>query len=563
MAFLPTFKLVFICFFLMAFKGFGQSYTISGKVSDAVTNEDIPDVNVIVKGTVFNARTDAYGVFIIKGEIPHGNQMLLIKKEGFKDLTLPILLENHKKVHIPLIPLETDFTDELQQIATVTLSNDDLDGEEDRGDYGISGLLAASKDVFLKAAAYDFSSTFFRPRGLDSRYGKVLINGIEMNKLYAGRPQWGNWGGLNDAQRNRSFSMGLAANDDTFGSLAGTTNIAMRASSYQHGGRISYAAANRTYTGRVMATYSTGVGLDGWAYSVSLGRRFGKSGYTQGTPYNANSLFFAMEKKIDSAHSVNFSTIYTPNLRGRGTALTQEVIDLKGNNYNPYWGYQDGQMRSSRLREIKEPILMLNHFWKLAKNIELNTNIGYQFGNIANTRIDNGGTRLVVSFGQESYLGGARNPLPNYYQNLPSYFLRDKNPSSAQYQLAYTAEQAFLENGQLDWGSLYGANQRSAAQGGNSVYAFQEDVVQENRLSANSLLRAKITSNINMRGALRFVRSKSQNFARIRDLLGGTGFLDIDSFAEDDPTIPGNNSLDALPRPPPLVTAAGRMQRSR
>ena len=69
------------------------------------------------------------------------------------------------------------------------------------------------KDVFLNAAAFDFSATFFRPRGLDNANGKVLINGIEMNKQFNGRPQWGDWGGLNDVQRNREFSMGLKASN--------------------------------------------------------------------------------------------------------------------------------------------------------------------------------------------------------------------------------------------------------------------------------------------------------------------------------------------------------------
>ena len=514
---------------------------------DGVTNRALPKVEISIKNTNFKTSTNALGTFQIKGEIPPGNQFLILKKTGFTIVRLPILLENAKEVNIPLIPLETDFTDERQQIATIALGDDDLNNEEDRGDYSISGLLAASKDIFLKAAAYDFSSTFFRPRGLDSRYGNVLINGIKMNKLYDGRPQWGDWGGLNDAQRNRTFTMGLDANDYTFGNLAGTTNINMRASQYQRGGKISYAAASRTYTGRIMATYNSGLGLNGWAYSISLGRRFGKSGYVEGTPYDANSLFIAVEKKIDSAHSLSFSAIYTPNRRGRGTALTQEVIDLKGNDYNPSWGYQDGEMRSSRVRGIKEPILMGNHFWKLSDNIEINTNIAYQFGTIANSRLDNGGTRLVLSSdGQESYLGGARNPLPNYYQNLSSYFLRDKNPSAAGYQLAYTAEQAFLNDGQLDWDALYAANQLSSAQGGNSVYALQEDVVRENRLSGNILLRTKINANINTQSGLKFIRSKSQNFARIRDLLGGTGFLDIDSFAENDISFPGNKAQSNL-----------------
>ncbi|WP_313791180.1 hypothetical protein [Lacinutrix neustonica] len=139
----------------------------------------------------------------------------------------------------------------------ISISDDQLNSEEDGLTSNVSGLLQSSKDVFLRAAAFDFSATFFRPRGLDNSSGKVLINGLEMNKQATGRPQWGNWGGINDLQRNQEFSMGIAPNDYNFGDIAGTNNIIMRASKYRKGGRLSYASANRSYEGRVMASYNS------------------------------------------------------------------------------------------------------------------------------------------------------------------------------------------------------------------------------------------------------------------------------------------------------------------
>ena len=84
--------------------------------------------------------------------------------------------------------------------------------------------------------------------------------------------------------------------------------------------------------------------------------------------------------------------MYTPNRRGRRTAMTQEIRDLKGVKYNPFWGTQNNVQRNSRLREIEEPVFMLNHYWTINDKIKLNTNVGYQFGKIGNTRIVNGGT---------------------------------------------------------------------------------------------------------------------------------------------------------------------------
>ena len=110
---------------------------------------------------------------------------------------------------------------------------------------------------------------------------------------------------------------------------------------------------------------------------------------------------------------------------------------------------------------------MLNHFWKISSKVRLNTNLAYQFGEIANTRIDNGGTRLVSIGDENVFLGGARNPDPTYYQNLPSFFLQDSNPSAYDYQQAFVAQDAFVNDGQWNWNALYEGNATIRNQGGN------------------------------------------------------------------------------------------------
>ncbi|WP_203295274.1 carboxypeptidase-like regulatory domain-containing protein [Luteirhabdus pelagi] len=520
---------------LVATSAFAQQTVVMGKVVDANSTEPIPDVELRIEDSPFDATSNAKGEFrMADAALPLGEQVLVITKSGYTTQRMPIVIQQGQTLNIESILLELDLSEVEAQIGIISLSDNELDQDEGTA-YNISGLLQASRDVFLNAAAFDFSATFFRPRGLDNANGKVLINGIEMNKMFDGRPQWSNWGGLNDAQRNREFSMGLQPNDYAFGGIAGTTNIIMRASQYREGGRVSYAAANRSYKGRIMGSYNSGLDQNGWAYSVLVSRRFGDEGYIDGTLYDANSFFASVEKKLSEAHSLNFTGFYTPNRRGRSTAITEEMYDLKGRTYNPNWGYQDGEIRNSRTREIEEPVLMLNHYWNISDNTLLNTNVAYQFGKIGNTRIDNGGTRLVTNAnGVEVYEGGARNPFGNYYQRLPSYFLQDDNPTPLDYQKAYLAEQEFIADGQLNWRELYAANLALRENGGNSVYAIQEDRNDDTQLSINSIFNTSLTENILLNGNVSFRTLKSENFAELKDLLGGTGYLDVDFFAGDD-----------------------------
>lgn len=509
-------QFMFSLLFLIAGLPVLAQSSVKGKVIDAITTEALPDVELSIQGGNRSVRTDGNGMFMLDN-VELGDQILVVVKNGFITKRLPIILQEGQVLNIETILMDVDVSAEQQQIGLISLSDNEISGDDDdSGSFNVSGLLTASRDVFLNAAAFDFSATFFRPRGLDNANGKVLINGIEMNKQFNGRPQWGNWGGLNDVQRNREFSMGLTPSEYSFGGLAGTTNIIMRASQDRQGGRISYASGNRSYNGRVMASYSSGLMASGWAYTFLASRRFGKEGYQDGTLYDANSFSASVEKKINDDHSLNLTAFYTPNRRGRSTAITQEVFDLKGRRYNPFWGTQDGEIRNSRIREIEEPIIMLNHYWNVSDKTSINTNIGYQFGTIKNGRIDN---------------GRFRNPTPEYYQNLPSFFLQDENPSSTDFQNAFLAQRDFVTDGQLDWDEIYRRNINATSNGELANIILQNDVIDDSQLSANVLVNSQLADNITFNGNVAYRGLKSENYAEVSDLLGANGFLDIDNFA--------------------------------
>lgn len=517
-----------------------QETRIKGSVETSSDQKPLPQVEVHLENSSFSTVTDDSGNFDFKGEdLPLGEQVLSLKREGYDEKRYPIVVNEGETLDLGVLTMDVNLSETSLQIAEITLSDQELDNDRSSAS-NISGLLSSSKDIFFKAAAYDFSATFFKPRGLDNENGRVLINGIEMNKVSTGRPEYAEFGGLNDVKRNEIFYAGLNANPYQFGGIAGTTNSVMRASQYREGGKVSYAQSNRSYRGRVMASYSSGLTPEGWAYTFLASRRFGDHGYTAGTSYNTNSFFASVEKKINEKHSLNFTSFYTPYRRGKSAPITQEVRDLKGKHYNPYWGNLEGDHRNSRYKTVEEPVFMLNHYWGISQKTQLNTNVAYQFGYIGNTRIDNGGTRIVKApDGQQAYIGGAKNPAPNYYQNLPSYLLRYDDLDGSNFQAAYLAEQKFKNDGQMDWTSLYEANEIAQRNGGNSTYIIQEDRIQNNKISANSILTSQISKHVKLNASLNYRHLHSQNYARVNDLLGGSGYLDIDFYADEPKEVSG------------------------
>ncbi|MEO0528266.1 MAG: TonB-dependent receptor, partial [Bacteroidota bacterium] len=498
-------------FFLLVvfFNTYSQNeYAITGKVVSGQTKLAISNYTVGIEGTKVRANSDVLGKFTLSTELM-GDYMLSIDAPDFVSKRIPITLKA-QTLNLGIIYLEKDITVEKTE-NLIALTDSDLSDDETTSI--TSGLLQASKDIFLNRAAFDFGQAFFRVRGYGSENGKVLINGIPMNKLFDGRPQWNNWGGLNDVIRNQEFTHGLSASNYNFGGVLGTTNIDTRPSGLRPGFRFSVSTSNRTYHGRLMATYSSGIQDNGLSYSISASRRWAAEGYIEGTLYDAYSFFGALEYKFNPKHSLGLTSFIASNRRGRSAPITEEVFDLVGRRYNPYWGNQNGDIRNSRERRIQEPVLMFNHYYT-SNRFNLTTGIAYQFGK--NTR---------------SRLGyyNAPNPDPVYYRYLPSFYIN--SPIGANFISANLARDGFLQDPQVDWTELYTANSGESANG-RAAYVLYDDTVEDNLLAISSSGNLKINNRLQIDFGVNYKSLKSDNFAQIKDLLGADFHEDIDPFSD-------------------------------
>ena len=506
-------------FVLQILFAFGQTNTgFTGKIVDSKTQKPMQSVIVSIQNTNLTQLSDSNGKFSFD-KVEVGSQLIRIRTNGYKDQLLQVEITEGQVLDLGTVTLEEDQTIE-QQLSLITITESDL-GDDNSGSESTSGLLQASRDAFQQAAAFNWGQARFRIRGLDNENATTMINGVMMNKIYDGRPQWSNWGGLNDATRNQEFTMGTAPSDYTFGGILGTQEINTRASIYRPGTRISFSSTNTNYSWRSMATHASGMSKDGWAFVLSASRRWAQEGYFEGTDYGANSLFASIEKKFNDRHSLNFTSIYAENRRGKSSPNSDEVTQLVGEKYNSYWGYQDGKKRNSRDKDIEEPILMLNHFWKISDKTNLNTGITHQFGKIGNSRIDN---------------QGAANPDPIYYQNLPSFYTSAYNPDDyTDFQggrpeniaNGIAAKNNFINNRQIDWLQLYEANKTSD---GHSAYILYEDRTDDKVWTANSILNSQLADNIIMNAGATYRKLTSHNFANMLDLLGGQYYQDYDNF---------------------------------
>ncbi|MCK4569248.1 MAG: TonB-dependent receptor [Bacteroidales bacterium] len=412
-------------------------------------------------------------------------------------------------------------------LPSFNLSETELEGYGENQD--VSGLLMSSRDIFESTAGYTFGPARYRIRGYDTENTSVLINGIKVNDIGSGRAYWGSWGGLNDALRNQSIYTGINASNLTFGGIGGVTNITTRASAYGKGLKVTYSSANRSYRNRIMVLYSTGMMESGWALTVSGSRRWAEEGYVKGTFYDAWSYFISAEKKINSKHSIGLIGYGSPNKRGRTGIAVQEANDLvNDNHYNPYWGFQNGEVRNARIGNYHQPMIMLSHYWTMSSKTSLTSTLYYNFGKGGSTALNWTETG---------------DPRPDYYRNLPSYSLEGGDMEQYEYRTRMWQENEVFR--QINWDHMYFANSKFLNTiynvdgiDGNNITAYRSKYIIEDRrndksqIGFNMNVKSELNKHLNLAGGLELVWYKGFHFNKIVDLLGGEFWLDVDKYAD-------------------------------
>lgn len=432
-----------------------------------------------------------------------------------------------------------------QDVPTFTTTLDDLDNGSGSSQ-STSNLLQSSRDVFSAAAAFNFGVARFRIRGYNSDQNTIMINGMPMNDLESGRGTWYKWGGLNDVTRYAESKTWLTSNPYHFAGLGGYSNINAKATGIRKGNHLSYASTNRAYRHRLMFTKSTGMMKNGWAFAGSLSLRYAQEGYVEGTFYEAMGYYLAAEKQLNKSHNLNLSILGAPSSRARNGIATQEVYDLTGDNYyNSNWGHQtepDGTVikRNSRQSISHMPIINLNHDWIINAKSKLKTTLTSSFGKYGRTSLN---------------WTDAKDPRPDYYKNLPSYFYgRNDSLNGDILREKWLNDESF---GQVKWDELYYTNknnpfQQKDANGvtGNNVTGLRSKYIVENRW--NNLLSYGLGSNYNNKLSdnaelvmgLTMQYQRNHVYTTVQDLLGGEFWVDIDRFATQvgvDPEIAQND----------------------
>ena len=502
---------------------YGQAYT--GGVKGTVVNRNGRAAVENARLTLYQGATelatvvsDADGNFLIP-DLADGMYTLVITAPDFLETQVQVTVNDgyvKNMFNLSLTP-----TDRVTDVDTENIAEFDMD---DSGYNDNPTILFGSNDVFNNIAGYNFSAVRFRARGYASETQDVYLAGVKLNDAVTGYGPFSLWSGLNEAMRSKETVNGAEISDYGIGGYNGLTNIFGNAASVRKGLRGSIMTNSSLYRLRLMASYATGVMDNGWAFAANVSARLGGNDWIDGVYYRNFAWYLAADKIFNREHKMSFAIFATPGQRGAQNASTQEVYDLMGDNmYNSNWGYQNGKVRNARVRKTNEPIAFVKYDYTPSDEFNASATAMFRFGKNGYTALD---------------WYDAQDPRPDYYRNLPSYFMDANTDMNRNNPLkwgwaneVWTHASDFPELTHIDWDRIYNMNR---LQNGRAKYIQQERRTDQRDFNFAASFKWRPAADVVVNGGLNARINRTEYFQTVADLLGGEYFLDTDNFAERD-----------------------------
>lgn len=399
-------------------------------------------------------------------------------------------------------------------------------GEDDDMSSNVS-IINSNSNIYASEVGYLFSPMRFRYRAFDQKYNDIYINGTPINDMESGQFRYSWVGGLNQQTRNMESALPFETNNFSMTGMGGSNNYNFRPASMPVGHRFTLSGANRSYTLRGMYTFNSGLNSKGWAFSANITYRWANEGYVEGTFYNSLSYFLGVQKVFgDGSHSLSLVTWGNPTERASQGAGTDEMYWLANDRYyNPYWGYQNGKKRNSRVVHDYSPTALLTWDWKIDDETKLTTSLLGKYTMYESTKLN---------------YNNSDNPHPNYWKNMPSSYydvwdetnIGYRTPQAlADWNRAYDFWTSSKANRQINWDRLYYANQGAAAQGQDAMYYIQAKHNDALTLTFASTLNKQLGKDKQWNLGIVAATNKGMHYQTMEDLLGATTYHNINTYA--------------------------------
>lgn len=355
--------------------------------------------------------------------------------------------------------------------------------------------IQSTGDLFRDATDFKFSFVAYNRRGEPYRPDRMSLNGIRlpsryipsMNALYPKKYEEP----MNGWHLPTTLDAEYRTSEEP---LLPERNAALQFS-------------GRNYLMGLRLTIAENLGRN-WDLAATVQGRTGRDLYADGVFSNSLNAAILLSKRFGDRHLFSLLTVVPVSMRSLRTSSTREAFDLTGNPlYNPSWGYQDGKVRSGRIRREAVPLAAAAYRVRLTDATSL-----------AATFTAETGIRRYSSLAWYD----APSPMPDYYRWMPGY----QTDPVTRLEMENIWRANDVRYTQIDWDEFYRQNRNS--KDGSATYLMEDRVerIANMQLLAEGITR--ISERLTVRYGIRAARTDSRFYKQMRDLMGRSYFVDRD-----------------------------------
>ena len=429
-------KLLAVAMFLTSATIFAQG-TVTGTVIDSEMDGPLPGANVMVQGTTTGSITDFDGKFTLLVQETTG--IVKVTFVGYESKNVEFIVRDGETLDLGEIELVSDpgalsevivvgsgvidmEADRQTPIAVSTIGRTEIQ-QKGVGNVEFPEIMKNTPSVYVSNQAGGFGDSQMFLRGFSQNNTAFLLNGQPINGMEDGNMYWSNWSGIADIANAVQIQRGLGSSKLAISSVGGTVNIITKATDRTEGGFARAMVGNGSYLKGTVA-YDTGLGDNGWGFSVLLDYWQGHSKFAHGTRGQGQNYFFSVGKVLGD-HNFNFLLTGAPQWHDQNFSKDQELYDMYGIKYNNNYGFLNGDYLTTRRNYYHKPVTNLNWDWDISDKSNLSTVAYASLGRGGGTGTY-GNSAPYIDNGMESTPSGAytENGLIDW-----DYIVNEYNPS--------------------------------------------------------------------------------------------------------------------------------------
>lgn len=528
---------------------YAQSYQFSGQV----LNEDgSPVFGATIYIEEFNTGdyTSTDGRFVI--EVPSESITFRISAVGYETLTstvsLPLDTEfvlNSIYTELPQLEVSAQRADLTTPAAFTSISKTDIENEG--AGRSLPEILSATPSVYGENQGGSGLNARLNIRGWSDGNGSsnisLMVNGVPATDLENGRNYWSNWAGLVDGAGSIQIQRGLSNVNLASPEPGGAINILSEPAKTQAGGTVTLMGGSGQYE-NVIVNLNSGLINNKIAFSFT-GNRLTSDGIANGTwadswSYNAAFTYILNDKNSFGLYAVgatqrhsqrqwaqnigSFSHDFARTLDSYDVGAFEDYYE-QGFNFNqnvaPVYTEYNGQ------QFVGEQVLGPEVQKRRDAN-ELAAEENFYHKPVVNFNWYSQPTNEISFSNVLYYIGGSGGGLGDYGEILR--FDADRTSSAEQPFFFGPGPWTWDWNGTIDQ-NLNGGEWVNDFDSGTNAPGQSIGILRNSRNNQwtwgnNFTLDASLNENLTLRTGFDVRRSKVHHYREVRDLLGGSYFID-------------------------------------